>query len=290
MEVKPGAGYIDMAQSVDNRVSDLFGLKGKIAIITGGTGLLGVQHSEIIAAAGGNPIIADLNQDAAEKEADRISEKFGVHALGVKCDITSQDDVNSLSDVVMREFSTVDILINNAANNPKIEKGVDSSWSRAENFPLDVWNKDLEVGITGSFICIRTFGKIMADKGSGSIINIASDLAVIAPDQRLYRLDNVSNENQPVKPVTYSVVKTALLGLTRYFATYWPAVRVNAISPGGVYNNQPDEFVKKLKHLIPMDRMANLDEYQGAILFLSSEASSYMTGQNLIVDGGRSCW
>jgi NAD(P)-dependent dehydrogenase (short-subunit alcohol dehydrogenase family) len=132
----------------------------------------------------------------------------------------------------------------------------------------------------------------MAKRGSGVIVNVASDLAVIAPDQRLYRVDGLPENQQPVKPVTYSVVKTALLGLTRYLATYWSSanVRVNAISPGGVFNSQPEVFLSRLKQLIPMERMANRDEYQGAILFLCSDASSYMTGANLVIDGGRTCW
>jgi NAD(P)-dependent dehydrogenase (short-subunit alcohol dehydrogenase family) len=131
----------------------------------------------------------------------------------------------------------------------------------------------------------------MAKHNSGVIVNVASDLAVIAPDQRLYRVDGLTEENQPVKPVTYSVVKTGLLGLTRYLATYWSNanIRVNAISPGGVFNGQPEVFLSRIKQLIPMGRMANRDEYQGAILFLCSDASSYMTGTNLVIDGGRSC-
>ncbi len=275
---------------MNSRIVELYGLQGRVAIITGGTGLLGLQHAEIIAAAGGNPIIADLDEKKAITEAERINNKFNVNGLGVACDITKQDEVNNLAELVMKKYGVINILVNNAANNPKVEKGSVTNWSRAENLPLDIWNKDLEVGITGAFICTRTFGKLMADSGSGSIINVASDLAIIAPDQRLYQINGIDAENQPVKPVTYSVVKTALLGLTRYFATYWPMLRVNAISPGGVYNNQPDEFVVKLNQLIPMSRMANYDEYQGAILFLASDASSYMTGQNLVIDGGRSCW
>jgi NAD(P)-dependent dehydrogenase (short-subunit alcohol dehydrogenase family) len=132
----------------------------------------------------------------------------------------------------------------------------------------------------------------MARRGRGVIVNVASDLALIGPDQRIYRQPGLPDHLQPVKPVTYSVVKAALVGLTRYLATYWAdrGVRVNAISPGGVYNGQPDEFVAKLAQLIPLGRMANLDEYRGAILFLCSDASSYMTGNNLVVDGGRTCW
>jgi len=132
----------------------------------------------------------------------------------------------------------------------------------------------------------------MAQRGSGVILNIASDLSVIAPDQRLYRREGLPEEQQPVKPVTYSVIKTALVGLTRYLATYWAdqGVRVNALSPGGVYNGQGEEFVTRLTNLIPMGRMADHDEYRGAIQFLCSDASRYMTGQNIAIDGGRSVW
>ena len=184
------------------------------------------------------------------------------------------------------------ILINNAANNPKVEAAADPVWSRLENFPLDVWEADIAVGLTGAFLCSQVIGAEMARRKKGVIVNVASDLAVIAPDQRLYRQDGLPEDQQPVKPVTYSVVKTALLGLTRYLATYWAdcGVRVNAISPGGVYTGQPEDFVTRLSSLIPLSRMARVDEYQGAILFLCSDASSYMTGTNLVIDGGRSSW
>jgi NAD(P)-dependent dehydrogenase (short-subunit alcohol dehydrogenase family) len=152
-----------------------------------------------------------------------------------------------------------------------------------------VWNADIAVGLTGAFLCSRIFGQEMAKRSSGVIVNISSDLGVIAPDQRLYRKEGLPDDQQPVKPVTYSVVKTGLIGLTRYLSTYWADkhVRVNAISPGGIFAGQPEEFTRKLHELIPMKRMAREDEYEGAILFLCSDASSYMTGQNLVVDGGR---
>jgi len=161
-----------------------------------------------------------------------------------------------------------------------------------ENFPLEMWDKDVAVGLTGSFLCSRVFGAAMAAAGGGVILNVASDLGVIAPDQRIYRQEGLPEDQQPVKPVTYSVVKHGLVGLTRYLATYWAdaGVRVNAISPGGVYNNQGDAFVKKLTDLIPLGRMADKDEYKGAIAFLCSDASSYMTGANLNIDGGRTAW
>jgi NAD(P)-dependent dehydrogenase (short-subunit alcohol dehydrogenase family) len=194
--------------------------------------------------------------------------------------------------VILARFGRIDILINNAANNPKVEDtggATSQAWSRLENFPLRVWNDDIAVGLTGAFLCSRVFGMEMVKRNAGVILNVASDLGVIAPDQRLYRKEGVPEHEQPVKPVTYSVVKTALIGLTRYLSTYWTAhnIRCNAISPGGVFTTQPDDFTAKLHSLIPMARMAHKDEYQGAVLFLCSDASSYMTGQNLIVDGGR---
>lgn len=154
------------------------------------------------------------------------------------------------------------------------------------------WDQDLAVGLKGAFLCSRVFGGEMARAGRGVIVNIASDLALIGPDQRIYRKDGLPDHLQPVKPLTYSVVKAGLLGLTRYLATYWAGrgVRVNAISPGGIFTDQPEDFVLRLTNLIPMERMAHPDEYMGAILFLCSDASSYMTGANLVIDGGRTCW
>ena len=166
------------------------------------------------------------------------------------------------------------------------------AWSRLERFSLEQWQADIAVGLTGAFLCSQIIGTEMARRGNGVILNIASDLAIIAPDQRIYRRPDLAEDQQPVKTCSYSVVKTGLIGLTRYLATYWAdkGVRVNAISLGGVYNGQPDEFVQRLTELVPMRRMADVDEYQGSIVFLCSDASSYMTGANVVVDGGRTVW
>ena len=276
----------------NNSISDLFDLTGRVAIITGGAGLLGLKHAEAIALAGGKPVLVDLPSAQPELKAQEIADRFGVEALGHATDITCPDQVKSLLATVLGRFGRVDILINNAANNPKVESNNGLAMLRFENFPIAIWEADLSVGLTGSFLCCQIIGTEMARQKSGVILNVASDLAVIAPDQRLYAQKGLADEQQPVKPVTYSVVKTALVGLTRYLATYWAdsGIRVNAISPGGVYNGQPEEFVQRLVNLIPLGRMANLNEYQGAILFLCSDASLYMTGTNLIIDGGRSCW
>jgi len=271
---------------------DLFDLTGRVAIITGGAGQLGQQHAEVIAGAGGIPVLADIRMEALATHTPGFNERFGGRASAIRTDITSAQSVRALLKEVLKRYGRVDILINNAANNPKMEKTAEVEFSRLENFPLKQWEADLSVGLTGAFLCSQVIGTEMAKQKRGVIVNVASDLAVIAPDQRLYRKAGLPADQQPVKPVTYSVVKTGLIGLTRYLATYWAdaGIRVNAISPGGVYNNQPDDFVSRLANLIPLGRMANADEYQAAILFLCSDASSYMTGSNLVIDGGRSCW
>ena len=274
------------------KAKDLFNLAGRVAVITGGNGLLGRQHAEAIAGAGGIPVLADIRANEGDQESREWKERFGEQAFAFQTDITDPDSVKNLLAAVLEKFDRVDILINNAANNPKMENKADVEFSRLEFFPLEQWDADLNVGLKGAFLCSQVIGSEMARRKHGVIVNVASDLAVIAPDQRLYRKTGLPEDQQPVKPVTYSVVKTGLVGLTRYLATYWAdcGIRVNAISPGGVYNNQPDDFVARLSQLIPLGRMANANEYQAAILFLCSDASSYMTGTNLVIDGGRSCW
>ena len=271
-------------------MAELFSLENQVALVTGGAGLLGWYHCAILAAARANVVLLDLAVANPEERACQLTNEFGGNSIGLACDITSQSSLENARDQILERFGCIDILINNAANNPKVEDG-NTSWSRLENFPLEMWDADIRVGLTGAFLCSRVFGSEMAKRHSGVIVNVASDLALIAPDQRLYLVEGLPDDRQPVKPVTYSVVKTALIGLTRYLATYWSSanVRVNAISPGGIFNNQPEVFLSKLHQLIPMGRMANRDEYQGAILFLCSDASSYMTGANLVIDGGRTC-
>jgi NAD(P)-dependent dehydrogenase (short-subunit alcohol dehydrogenase family) len=273
-------------------VKDLFDLNGRVAVITGGTGLLGQQHAEAIARAGGIPVLADIRITGIDLQSRESKERFGSQACAIQTDITDPESVKKLLEAVLKKFGQVDILINNAANNPKMENKADVEFSRLEFFPIEQWEADLNVGLKGAFLCSQIIGSEMARRKQGVIVNVASDLAVIAPDQRLYRKPGLPEDKQPVKPVTYSVVKTGLIGLTRYLATYWAdsGIRVNAISPGGVYNNQPEDFVERLTRLIPLGRMANANEYQAAILFLCSDASSYMTGNNLVIDGGRSSW
>ena len=273
-------------------LKDLFDMDGRVVIITGGTGLLGQRHAEAIASAGGIPVLADVRAREVDPRDPAFVERFGEAASAVGVDVTEPTSIRVALEDVLRRYGRIDGLINNAANNPKMESGSAVEFSRLESFDLDQWEADLAVGLTGAFLCSQIIGGEMARRGRGVIVNVASDLAVIAPDQRLYRQPGLPEDRQPVKPVTYSVVKTGLIGLTRYLATYWAnaGVRVNAISPGGVQQGQPEAFVERLSSLIPLGRMAQVDEYEGAILYLCSDASSYMTGANLIVDGGRTCW
>jgi NAD(P)-dependent dehydrogenase (short-subunit alcohol dehydrogenase family) len=277
-----------MEQILQNK----FNLNGKVAIITGGAGFLGIKHAEAILYGGGIPILVDIKAAKPEEKAKDLSQKHGVEVFGAVTNITEANEITDMLNWILGKLGHIDILINNAANNPKMENISRQPWSRLENFPLSIWEQDIAVGLTGAFLCSKIIGNEMAHKKQGIILNVASDLGVIAPDQRIYRKDGLPENEQPVKPVSYSVVKAGLIGLTRYLATYWATcgIRVNSIVPGGVYNGQPEDFVERLTNLIPLRRMANADEYQAAVLFLCSDASSYMTGANLIIDGGRTCW
>jgi NAD(P)-dependent dehydrogenase (short-subunit alcohol dehydrogenase family) len=272
----------------------LFDLTGKVVIITGGAGMLGEQHGCAVASCGAIPVILDLSEERATATAENIAKKYGVGSIGYSVDITSEQAVKTCAEEVKKRFGKIDVLINNAANNPKVDNsGKVEKSSRLEFFDLEIWHQDLAVGLTGAFLCAKYFGSMISrNPDGGSIINISSDLGVIAPNQSLYKEEGLPDEQQPVKPVTYSVVKTGLIGLSRYLATYWADknVRSNALCPGGVFNHQGEGFLKKVEPMIPMGRMAKKDEYQGAIIFLSSNASSYMNGAVLSIDGGRTAW
>lgn len=268
-----------------------YDLKGKTALITGAAGLLGIEHAAALAAIGAKIVLTDVDTLALEGAVERLKRSHPTAHVQIQVmDVTQPAAVAQVQDY-LQAFGGVDILINNAAVDPKVTpQGEVAEMSRFEQFPLTQWNFQLNVGLTGAFLCSQVFGTAMAAKGNGVILNIASDLSVIAPDQRLYQRSDRPADQQPVKPVTYSVIKTALVGLTRYLATYWAdsGVRVNALSPGGVFNGQDPTFVDRLTQLIPMGRMADRQEYHGVVQFLCSDASRYMTGQNLVVDGGRS--
>jgi NAD(P)-dependent dehydrogenase (short-subunit alcohol dehydrogenase family) len=270
-----------------------FNLTGKTALITGAAGLLGMEHAAALLEIGAKVILTDIDESALVSAESALAQHYDAAKIMIKVmDVTNQQAIRTVAQELWTEANRIDILVNNAAIDPKVkgDQGVLET-SRLENFPLYQWNIQVAVGLTGAFLCSQVFGTAMASDGNGGVIvNIASDLSVIAPDQRLYRKDSLPDEMQPVKPVTYSVIKAGLIGLTRYLATYWSdqGVRCNALSPGGIFNGQGEEFVKRLSGLIPLGRMASRDEYREAIQFLCSDASTYMNGQNIIIDGGRS--
>ncbi len=272
-----------------------FDLTGRTALITGAAGLLGKEHAAALLESGAAVVLTDISDTALVAAKATLLQEFPSGQLQTAVlDVSSPDAVRMLSAQLADAGDRIDILVNNAAIDPKVkaDAGMVES-SRLENFPIEQWNLQIAVGLTGAFLCSQVFGaRMAADSKGGVILNIASDLSVFSPDQRLYRKPGLPDHLQPVKPVTYSVIKAGLVGLTRYLATYWPdkGVRANAISPGGVFNGQGDEFVTRLSALIPMGRMAASDEYRAAVQFLCSDASSYMNGQNVVMDGGRSVW
>ena len=276
-------------------VLNKYNLIGKTALITGAAGLLGREHAAALLESGATVVLTDISKtdlDAARVELSNSFEQDKVRTLVM--DVSKITEIKSIAKNLCSSGTRIDILVNNAAVDPKVTDG-DSTieTSRLENFSLRQWDQELAVGLTGPFLCSQVFGTLMAkDELGGVILNVASDLSVFSPDQRLYRNEDLPDELQSVKPVTYSVIKTGLIGLTRYLATYWAdkGVRCNALSPGGVFNEQSDTFTHRLSSLVPLGRMAKPDEYRSAMQFLCSDASAYMNGQNMVIDGGRSVW
>ena len=270
-----------------------FNLTGKTALITGAAGLLGVEHAIALLEIGAAVVLTDVDEAGLASARARLETEAPAERILTRVmDVSRPASIRFVADELAKAGRRVDILVNNAAIDPKVkgDRGVLET-SRLENFPIEQWELQLAVGLTGAFLCSQVFGSAMAQGGKGGVIlNIASDLSVIAPDQRLYRKAGLAEDQQPVKPVTYSVIKAGLVGLTRYLATYWAqqGVRSNALSPGGIFNGQGEEFVQRLSSLIPLGRMAARDEYRGAVQFLCSDASAYLNGQNVVMDGGRS--
>ena len=248
-----------------------FNLKNKNILITGGNGFLGVQITKALLNEKANVYIIDI-----KKPKKNISTKF------FKTDITNEKDLNKILKFFKIKNIKIDVLINNAAINYPPFKSKKNIFG-LENFPNDLWDKDISVSLRGSYLCTKVFGTYMSKFKKGTIINVSSDLGIIAPDQRIYKNTGF------IKPVTYSVVKHGIIGLTKYTASYWGEknIRCNAIAPGGIYNNQDSSFVKKINQLIPLRRMAKKNEYNGLILFLCSDLSSYLTGSVVVADGGR---
>ncbi|PIS05288.1 MAG: short-chain dehydrogenase [Candidatus Buchananbacteria bacterium CG10_big_fil_rev_8_21_14_0_10_42_9] len=262
-----------------NHLKELFDLSGKVAIVTGGLGMLGSEYTQTLVRAGAKVAIFDKQQMVSGHALSSLIESGAV--LNIKVDITKRKEVESALASVIDTFGLPQILINNAAIDfPPINGGGENF----ENYPIEKWNDTLAVNLTGMFICCQVVGAKMAENNDGSIINISSIYGLLSPDQRIYK--------DFVKPAAYSVTKSGVLNLTRYLATYWASknVRVNTLTLGGVGSGQDQEFINKYSDKTPLGRMAKKDDYNGAILFLSSNASSYMTGSNLVIDGGWSAW
>ena len=266
---------------------DIFNLENKTAIVTGALGLIGKEHCRALSEAGANVVVADFDQIKCEEFAKTLTTK----SIGQQIDVTSPDSIKILRDKVLDNFNHIDILVNNAAINDMFENPkAASELSKFENYPLELWQKSVDVNLTGVFLCSQVLGSEMAKQGKGSIINIASTYGITAPDQSLYvQKDGMQSF---YKPPAYSATKGAVIMFTKYLAAYWGknGVRVNTLSPGGVENSQDKFFIEKYSAKTPIGRMAKPTDYKGALIFLASDASCYMTGANLVVDGGWTAW
>jgi NAD(P)-dependent dehydrogenase (short-subunit alcohol dehydrogenase family) len=266
-----------------------FDLKGRAAIVTGGAGLLGKQFCETLALAGAAVIVADANVSIADAVAEDLRQR-GFSASAIAVDVTSPELVRKMVEGTLRSYGRLDILVNSAAIDPKYDHSLPVDRGCAfEDYPLAAWRQALDVNLTGMFLCCQAVTRQMRGQGSGSIINICSIYGLVGPDQRIYQLPGEEAQN---KPADYSVTKAGVLGLTRYLATYFAGqnIRVNALTPGGVYHDHDPEFVRNYSARTVLGRMAHADEMSGALLFLASDASSYMTGANLVIDGGWTAW
>ncbi len=265
-------------------MTELFSLKGKIAVVTGATGLLGQQHCHALAGAGAKVVVADLSLASCQSIAAQLPN--GPH-LALVLDVSSPVSLEAARDAILHHFGQIDVLVNNAAVNDMFENpALVAEQSKFENYPLESWLRSLEVNVTGVFLASQILGGVMAGQGRGSIINIASTYGMVGPDQSLYRMPDGTQAFY--KSPAYPATKGAVLNFTRYLAAYWGkmGVRVNSLSPGGVENGQEEWFIKNYSQRTALGRMASPQDYKGALVFLASDASAYMTGANLVVDGG----
>jgi len=264
---------------------ELFSVAGKVVVITGGNGMLGTQYATTLSKAGARVAVFDVAAELNEKLASLPDVKL------YTVDITKKNDIKEALRRAESELGIPEILINNAALDSPPGNGAGGENESLENYSLESWNAVWNVNATGTFLMCQVVGGRMAQAGKGSIINISSTYGVVSPDQRAYEYKK--EDGVPfVKPISYSATKSAILNLTRYLATYWAGkgVRVNTLVPGGVFNNQDERFLSEYEKRVPLGRMARPGEYNGAILFLASDASSYMTGATLIIDGGWTAW
>jgi len=272
-------------------MKNIFNMDGKTALITGAGGLLGPKHAEALLEFGAKVILTDVDLNTLKIKFDYLSNLFGNENVFMEyMNVTDKDSINN----VVGKYDKIDILINNAAKDPKVTKGNDNLTpeSRFEVMTEEYFKEGIDAIINGTFLTSQIVCNKMLSTGGGVVLNISSDLGIIAPDQRIYKDDTKDEKEQNVKPITYSAAKWAVIGMTKYLSVYFAKnnIRVNSLSPTGVYNDHPVDFVNKLSNIIPMGRMANIDEYKGAIIFMCSDASSYMTGSNIVIDGGKTVW
>ncbi|HEX9892353.1 MAG TPA: SDR family oxidoreductase [Gemmatimonadales bacterium] len=267
-----------------------FDLDGRVAILTGGAGLLGRSHALTLASAGASVVVADVDLSGAERVAEELGSSAASNCLAIETDVSNPDSVRRMAEATLKAYGRIDILVNNAALDPKFDPThAGSHGERFEDLPFETWQQALAVNVTGMFLCAQATAPAMRQAGRGVIVNVASIYGLVGPDQRLYQREG---QLPQYKPVTYSVSKAAALGLTRYLATYFAGtgIRVNSLTPGGVLADHDDEFVRRYSDRTVLGRMANREEISNALLFLVSDASSYMTGANLVVDGGWTAW
>lgn len=268
-------------------MTNLFTIKDKFIILTGSCGLLGTHFASLLSSHDANLILIDINQEKIEEQKQNILKEFDTKVICYECDISSEKSILKVVKDLKKKSINPSGLINNAAINPSDLNN--NEFDSLEDYSLANWNKELSVGLTGAFLCSKNFGKLMSSNSTGgSIVNIASDLSLIAPDRRLYE-GLTSNGKNFYSPITYSVIKFGLVGMTKYLASYWAKknIRCNSISPGGIFNNQEKNFLTKIEKLIPLSRMAELDDISGSLVYLLSDSSEYLTGVNLVIDGGR---
>jgi NAD(P)-dependent dehydrogenase (short-subunit alcohol dehydrogenase family) len=270
-----------------SHIKDLFSLEGKVAVVTGAVGLIGKEHCRALHESGAIVAVCDLDGNSTS----RMAGELGGVSIGYAMDVTDKGSIESVKTDLINKFGKIDVLVNNAAINDMFENPAAAlEQSKFENYPLEMWQRSLDVNVTGTFLCSQVFGSEMAKEGKGSIINVASTYGMTAPNQSIYI--NEKGEQTFFKSAAYPATKGAVISFTRFLAAYWgnKGVRVNTLSPGGVENNQQEFFTVNYSNLTPLGRMAKADDYKGAVVFLASDASSYMTGANLVVDGGWTIW
>ncbi len=272
-----------------NSQYDFSSLNGKTAIITGGAGILGKHFSEGLASCGSHVVIVDLNKNEAEVLASDLTRRYGQQCISVECDVSEPASVNSMVDKVVKQFGDIHVLHNNAASK---SSDLEAFFAPFEEYTLDQWREVTKVNLDGMFLMAQAVGRKMVEQNrGGSIIQTASIYGLLGPDPRIYQGSSYMGRAINT-PAVYSASKAAVIGLTKYLATYWADknIRVNCLSPGGVESGQNDSFKEKYSNRVPLGRMAQPEEMVGALLYLASNASSYMTGQNIIIDGGWSAW